>query len=169
MTDKKKNIPFYLLTALITLVLFIVQYNGVFSLKIGGANPMLVFALCVCYSMFSGELNAVIYALILGALTDGAASGTTGFFNTCLFMLTAFAVSLIVRYVFNNNFRAALALGIITGTFYYILRFIFCVPKGTLENSVGYLLSSSLPSVIYTAVVTLGLYFVVRLIFKTFR
>lgn len=169
MTDKKKKVFFYLYIALLTLVLFIIQYNGIFSLSIGGANPMLMLSLCICYSMFFGDLPSVLFALILGAITDGAAAGTTLFFNTAVFMLIAFAVSLAVSYLFNNNYRSALALGIIFGAAYYILRFIFCVNKSGLENSVAYLLRSSLPSVIYTAIVTLGLYFAVKKIFKTYQ
>lgn len=168
MTVKQKKVYFYLYTALLTLVAFILQYNGVFSLKIGTASPMLMLSLCICYSMFGGELFSVIFALCLGFLTDGAASGTKGFFNTIVFIVLSLAVSMIVLYLFNNNFRSGLVLGILGSAVYYILRFIFCVPRSSLQNSVSYLLGTLMPSVIYTATITLALYFLVKQIFKRY-
>lgn len=168
MTDRKRKLIFGLLTVLTATVLYIVQYNGVFSLKIGDANPMMTLGLCVCFSMFASELDSVLFGMIIGFITDGAASGTSAFFNTLTFMLISLAVSLIVRYLFNNNYRSAIVLGLICSTIYYLTRFIFCVPKGGLESGVSYLLSVSLPSVIYTAVFTFALYFLEKLIFSNY-
>ena len=86
MTDKKKKALFTTFNVLTATALFIIQYNGVFSIKIGGANPMLMLGLCVTYSMFSNELDGVLFSMILGFITDSASSGTAAFFNTLFFM-----------------------------------------------------------------------------------
>ena len=169
MTERKRKTLFVLFNALLMAGLFIIQYNGVFSISIGGANPMLTLSLCVAFSMFASELDSVLFGMFTGFLTDGAAAGTKGFFNTLTFMLIALAVALTVRYLFNNNYRSAIALGVICGAVYYLARFAFCVPKESIESGVGYLLSCSLPSVIYTAAVTPLLYFTEKRIFTYYK
>lgn len=166
-TDMKKTndiVKLFLLNAAIAFVAFILQYNGTFGIKISTANPMLMLAVCIAFSMFSGELYSVIFALVLGIVTDGAAA-TPICFNTILFILISLSVSLTVHFLFNNNIRSAICLGLIGSAIYYIVRFIFCFSKNTLENSVGYILRYVLPSVIYTAVIVIILFFIEKKIF----
>lgn len=165
MSNRKNTILFYLYLGLIALVLFILQYNSAFSISIGSANAMLMLSLCVCFSMFADELHSVCFALVIGSITDGAASGTHFIFNTVTFIMISLAVSLIVKFLFNNNYRSSLALGIIMSGVYYILRFTFCAPKTGLANSTRLFLGSYLPSIIYTAITVIILYFPIKHLF----
>lgn len=168
MKENKLGIKPIIINALIVALAFIIQYNGVFSIKIGLANPMLILCVSLAFAMFSGELESVIFALITGMITDGAAS-TPICFNTLTFMLISLAVSLTVHYLFNNNIRSAIAIGIIGSAIYYLIRFAVCIPKQSLENSVGYLLRYALPSVIYTAAFIIPMFFIEKALFQKSR
>ena len=169
MSNKKKTFLFYLYLSLIALGLFIIQYNTVFNITIGGANAMLMLSLCVCFSMFAGEIQSVVFAVIIGSITDGAAAGTPFIFNTTIFILISVAVSLIVRFLFNNNYRSSITLGLIMSGIYYIAKFIICAPKTGLANSTRLFLGSYLPSIIYTTITVLILYFPIRQLFIKFK
>ena len=167
MKVKKQSLIFWGLNALAVLLAMIIQYNGTFTVRIGGANPMLPLCICLAFSMLSGEVTGVITSLFIGIVTDSAAS-TPAYFHTIVFMLFSLSVALTVRYVFNNNVRSAAVIGICDSLLYYLLRFLFCVPKNGAEDSVGYLMQYALPSVIYTSVLVIPIYFFYKWLFNRY-
>ena len=86
MTNRKTIFILRLINALFFIVLFYIQYNGVFSVKIGTINPMLTLSLLVAVCMFSSELTAAISGLLLGIFVDSVASTPPGF-NAIIFMI----------------------------------------------------------------------------------
>ncbi len=154
------------INALIFIVLLFIQYNGVFSLKIANANPMLPLSLLVALCMFCSEISAFIAGLVVGTLIDSAASTPDGF-NAIVFSILGLAAALVVRYLFNNNIFSALALCFICTTVYFIARwlctFAFSV---TFAENLTYLMRTVFPSVIYTAVFSVPFYLFEKKLYK---
>ena len=66
MTNRKNIFLLRLINTLLFFALFFIQYNGVFTISIASANPMLPLALLVTVCMFSSELTSAISGLLLG-------------------------------------------------------------------------------------------------------
>ncbi len=165
MTSKVKYIHYWIINAFIFLLLFLIQYNGSFSIRISRANPMLPLAAVLTISMFAGELPSALFALICGIVTDGAAS-TPICFHAILFMIISLLVSLAVHYIFNNNIRSCIAVGIAGSIIYYVTRWIFAFSFSSLENGMRYITVYLIPSVIYTTVTVVIMYYLQRHISK---
>ncbi len=152
-------------TIIFTILIFI-QYNGVFSLKIGNANPMLPLALLVVISMFCSELSSCINGLIVGFFIDCVASTPDGF-NAIILFLLGLGVSITVRHLFNNNIWSALALCGIAGIIYFIIRWVFSIAFSlSFTENLTYLIRYALPSVFYTAVFVAPFYFLEKKLYK---
>lgn len=167
MPDKKQHFIYWGLNALLFFALYLIQYNGAFSISISHANPMLPLCMVICVSMFSGEVSSVLFGLFAGVLTDGVSS-TPLCFNTLLMMLLALGVSLSVRYLVNNNLRSAVILGVCVSLIYYLVRWIFVVFTAQIGSEVKYILGYVFPSVIYSAVIVIPLYLLEKHITKKF-
>lgn len=167
MPDKKKKSVLILINALLLIAACTIQYNGIFTVKIGNANPMLPLCVLISLSMFSSELGAVIAAMFTGMIADSAAATPIGF-NTVIMMVTALSVSITVHYFFNNNIRSAAALAAMASLFYFTLRWLFAIFIGSIAEDLEYLLSFALPSAVYTTVIVIPLYYLQRYIHKRY-
>ena len=168
MTSRKNTVKLRLINSLIFLLLLFIQYNGIFSLKIANANPMLSLSLFVMVCMFCSELTATISGLILGVFIDTITATPPGY-NSILFLVLGLAVSLIVRHLFNNNVFSAMALCAMCSTIYYSLRWLiqFAVSSSLAEN-LTYLLQIALPSVLYTTIFSIPFYYLEKTLYKKF-
>ncbi len=162
-----KNIFFLrFINTLLFIIFVFIQYNGVFTLKIANANPMLPLSLLVAVSMFCSELSACVSGLIVGFFIDSVAATPTGF-NAIVFFLLGFAVALTVRHLFNNNIWSAISLCLICTMLYFILRWLFSISFSlSFEENLTYLMRMVFPSIIYTAVFIIPLYYTEKLLYK---
>ena len=168
MTSRKNIFMLRFINAILFILLIFVQYNGVFSIKIGFANPSLPLSLLICTAMFSSELTAAITGLVVGIFVDGVASTPTGF-NAILFLLFGLSISLIVRHLFNNNIYSAIALCSLFTFIYLVLRWAFCLAFfATLTENLTYIMQTILPSVLYTTFFSIPFYFCEKALYKKF-
>lgn len=168
MTSRKNIFKLRLINALVFIVLFYIQYNGIFSIKIAQANPLLCIAFLVIMCMFCSELTSTITGLVLGIFIDTVTATPPGF-NALLLMVLGLAVSLIVKHLFNNNIFSAIALCTMCATIYYLLRWLlhFAFVSSVAEN-LTYLLQIALPSVLYTAIFAVPFYYFQKALHKKF-
>ena len=168
MTNRKNIFILRLINTLIFIVLFYVQYNGVFTIGIATANPMLPLALLVTVCMFSSELTSAISGLLLGIFIDSVASTPPGF-NAIVFMIIGVASSLIVKHLFNNNVLSSAALCALCSAFYYLLRWLFCIAfSANLTDNLFYIMQIVFPSVLYTAILAIPFYYIEKKLYNKF-
>ena len=168
MTDRKKVLILRIINTAFFAVFIGFQYNGILSIKILTANPMLPLALLVSCCMFSSEITSALTGLIAGIFVDCVASTPTGF-NAILFMLISLAVSLISKHLFNNNVFAAFALSLMCSICYFLIRWIFCLAFSLqFTENLTYLMHYALPSCVYTAALTVPLYFLEKYLYNKF-
>lgn len=165
MSDRKLNFSFISVNFLLFATALLIQYNDSFSVKIYSANPMLPLAVLVSFSMFSSEMSASFAGLLLGIFADSVSGMPIGF-NTVLFFLIGLAVSLMVRYLFNNNYRCALMLCLLCAVTYFIARWLIGFAFGGLQTSLGYLMRFAAPSIAYTCVFAIPLYYLQKFLLK---
>ncbi|MBQ8740861.1 MAG: rod shape-determining protein MreD [Clostridia bacterium] len=168
MKSRKNIYKLRIINALLFAVIFFVQYNSVFSIKIAQANPMLPLALLVTVCMFCSEVTAAISGLIVGIFMDTAAATPQGF-NAVTLMVLGLMASLIVRHLFNNNLLSSLALCSLCTVAYYLLRWIVCLAfSASLTENLTYLMQTAFPSVIYTAIFAVPFYYLERALYNKF-
>ncbi len=168
MTSSKNIFKLRFINALLFIALIFIQYNGVFSLKIATANPILPLSLFVAICMFCSELSSVILGLIVGVFMDSVAATPTGF-NAILFMILGISISLIVRHLFNNNIWSAISLCLMSATVYYLLRWLFCIAFSvSFTETLTYLMQTAFPSVLYTTAFAVPFYFLEKNLYKKF-
>lgn len=168
MTSRKNIFKLRFINTLLFLFLLVIQYNGVFTIKIMNANPLLPLALLVCTCMFSSELTASISGLLVGIFMDGVAATPPGF-NSILLFILGLAVSLVVRHFFNNNIFSAVALCFLCTLIYFLLRWAFCFAFwSSLTENLTYLLQTVFPSILYTAVFSIPFYCIEKALYQKF-
>ncbi len=158
------------LKALIQIVLFglffLLHYNGIFTIKLLKATPMLLIPMLITFCMFNEELTSVLVGLVTGIFIDSVSIGGS-YLHTILFFLISLAASLSAHYLLNNNFRTALLMSILASLLYFTARWLFFYAIGeNIIDSANYLLQYALPSVIYTNIFTVPLYFLQRYLNK---
>ena len=168
MKSRKNILKLRFINTILFLIFLVIQYNGVFTIKIATANPMLPIALLTCTCMFSSELTASISGLLVGIFIDGVAATPPGFNSILLFVL-GLAVSLVVRHLFNNNVFSAVALCALCTFVYFLLRwaFVFAFWASLTEN-LTYLLQTIFPSVLYTSIFSIPFYYFEKTLYNKF-
>lgn len=165
MSTSKINFPYVAVNFLLFALALLIQYNDSFTVKIYSANPMLPLAVLISFSMFASEINSCFAGLIVGIFADSVSGMPVGF-NTILFFIVGLAVSLMVRYLFNNNYRSAIMLCLICTGAYFIARWLIGFAFGSLETSLGYLMRFAVPSIVYTCVFAIPLYYLQKFLLK---
>ena len=165
MSTSKINFPYVAVNFLLFALALLIQYNDSFTIKIYSANPMLPLAVLISFSMFASEINSCFAGLIVGIFADSVSGMPVGF-NTILFFIVGLAVSLMVRYLFNNNYRSAIMLCLICTGAYFIARWLIGFAFGGLETSLGYLMRFAVPSIVYTCVFAIPLYYLQKFLLK---
>ena len=138
MKNRKNILKLRLVNTLIFIALLFIQYNGVFTISISRASPMLPLALLVTICMFCSELTAAISGLIVGVFIDNNIFASVALCALC----TAFY--LLLRWAFCIAFSANFSENLT-----YIMRTIF-------------------PSVLYTAVFSIPFYYLERKLYGKF-
>ena len=164
MVNSKPKISYIAVNFLLFIFALLLQYNDSFTIKIATANPMLPLAVLVCFSMFASETVSALTGLVVGIFADSAAGTPVGF-NTILFFVIALAVSLTVRYLFNNNYRSAIALNFST-LLYFTARWLLSFTFGGLQTSLGYIMRFAIPSIVYTLFFAVPLYYLQKFLAK---
>lgn len=165
MSDRKLKFSYIAINFLLFALSLLIQYNDSFTIKIYSANPMLPLALLVSFSMFASETASCLVGLVVGIFADSAAGTPVGF-NTVLFFMVGLAVSLMVRYLFNNNYRSALVLCLICACVYFAARWLIGFAFSGFQTSIGYLMRFAAPSIAYTCVFSIPLYFLQKFLLK---
>lgn len=168
MKNRKNILKLRLVNTLIFITLLFIQYNGVFTISISRASPMLPLALLVTICMFCSELTAAISGLIVGVFIDTVASTPPGF-NAIVFMVLGVCASLVVKYLFNNNIFASVALCALCTAFYLLLRWAFCIAfSANFSENLTYIMRTIFPSVLYTAMFSIPFYYLERKLYGKF-
>ena len=166
MRKSRKYRYFTALQVLIFAFLLLTHYTGPARLAVAGALPLLVLPMLCAFSMFHDEMVSAFTGLTIGILMDSVAARSVCF-NAIMMFLISLAVSLITRLLFNNNIRAALALGIIGSLFYFLVRWaVFFAFYETAAGNMTYLTRFALPSAIYTAAFLVPFYYLQRLLYR---
>ena len=165
MSQPKKRTWLNIINLLLCIVLLLFHYNSFVSIRIGNANPMIPLAFLISVCFFCSETTSCLAGLSIGLFIDSTAA-TKGFFNTVAFFLIAFAVSLTVRYLFNNNIRACAVISAIASVLYFIARWLFTYAFfGALGDTLQYIFAYAFPSAIYTIAITIPLYYLQKFLF----
>ncbi|MBR4073737.1 MAG: hypothetical protein IKK24_07320, partial [Clostridia bacterium] len=136
------------LNFLIFAILFLLHFTGAFRISTLRANAFALIPFLTAFSMFNREWVSALTGLAVGIFTDSS-SANFNMFHTVTFMFIGLAVSFTVHYLFNNNFRSAVALSLLSSLFYFVLRWIlFHAIGGAVADSIYYLMQYALPSVI---------------------
>ena len=165
MADRKLKVSYIAVNFLLFAISLLIQYNDSFSVKIYSANPMLPLAVLVSFSMFASEMSSCFIGLVIGIFADSVSGMPIGF-NTVLFFVIGLAVSLMVKYLFNNNYRSALMLCLISAGAYFFARWLIGFAFGGLQTSLEYIMRFALPSIAYTCVFAIPLYFLQKFLLK---
>ena len=165
MSDRKIKLPYIAVNFLLFVLALLIQYNDSFTMKIHSANPMLPLVVLVSFSMFASEMSSCFTGLIVGIFADSVSGMPVGF-NTILFFIIGLAVSLMVRYLFNNNYRSAVMLCLICAGVYFLARWLIGFAFGGLQTSLGYLMRFAVPSIVYTCVFAIPLYYLQKFLLK---
>lgn len=168
MKSPKNIFKLRLINTLLFIVLLYIQYNGVFSLKIATASPMLVLSLLVTICMFCSEITAALSGLLLGIFIDTVASTPQGF-NAVVFMILGLISALIIRHLFNNNLFSSVALCALCATAYYLTRWLCCIAfNANFTENLKYIMQTVFPSVLYTAIFAIPFYFIQKKLYNKY-
>ena len=168
MKSHKKVSIVHLLNVLLLILLCLIQYNSVFSIKIHTASPMLPLALLIAISMFCSELRGALTGLVVGIFVDAVATTPQGF-NAITFAFVGLASVLITKHLFNNNILSAIALCALGALFYFVARWIFSTifSLSFIEN-LNYFMWVILPSTVYTSILIIPFYYLEKLLYKNY-
>ena len=160
MTNQRKHWGIEFIQFIITIVLFLIHYNGLLTIPSLNANPILLLPFLISFCMFSQEITGAVAGLLIGIFMDSMSSSGS-FFHTFLFFIIGLTVSLLSHYLLNNNFRSAIMLSILASIVYFLLRWFFfhALVQNNFTYSVDYLNKYALPSIIYTNIFILPIYF----------
>lgn len=168
MRSRKDTLILRFINVLLFALLFLIQYNSAFSIKIFNASPLLPLSLLVAIGMFCSELTGAFTGLILGVFTDAVASTPQGF-NAVLFCALGLSSVLVIKHLFNNNIVSAVVLCALCSLFYFLLRWIFCYAFSLsfIEN-LTYLINTVFPSCLFTAIFIIPFYYLEKALHKKF-
>ncbi len=168
MENKKSVFTLRLINALLFILLFLVQYNGIFTIKIVAATPMLPIALLIAICMFCSELRGALTGLVVGIFVDTVASTPQGF-NAIIFCILGLTAVLITKHLFNNNVLSAISLCALCTLFYFIIRWIFCLSLSlSFTENLTYLMGIIFPSCLYTCIFIVPFYYLEKFLYKKF-
>ncbi len=161
----KRNYLAALFNILIAAMIFLVHYTPTIDISFFNISPMTLLPFVVAFSMHYEELSATIGCTVIGIFADSILSGSSCF-HTILFFILGFAISLMLKYLLNNNLKCAIMLCFLASVLYFVLRWVFFHAFTGMENSIEYLLQSALPSVLYTTVFIIPFYYLERVIYR---
>lgn len=167
MTQNKNGFIIAAINVLLFIIFVILSGTTGISLKISNASPVFAIALLVSLSMFLSETASAFSGFVFGAFMDATSILPFGF-NSIYLAITALATALIIRHLFNNNLRSAIALCLMISLLYFFFRWIIGYSGADLESSLGYLIKFGVPSAIYTTIFVIPFYYLEKFIFRKF-
>lgn len=169
MPDKRKSgVELFFINFALFALLLLLHTVGDSVIKIAGATPILTLSALIAFSMFASEWTSSFTGLVLGIFADSV-SANGSLFNTVCYLLIALFVSVILHFLFNNNLRSSIAVGLIGSVFFFTLKWlIFFALSPNVQNSLPYLLYTALPSALYTAIAVVPFYYLERYLFKKY-
>ena len=141
--------------------IFLLQRIDFFTLKIGGAVPVLLVSALIVIACFLREWTGFISGLICGIALDTVTNGSYCF-NTIALMLLGTAVGLTFRLLLNRNIKAIIIIGLLSSLLYFLSRWLFLDLLCGDASAVQILLRYHLPSAIYTAVFVIPFFYYVK-------
>ncbi|MBO4468133.1 MAG: hypothetical protein J5766_02415 [Clostridia bacterium] len=130
--------------------------------------PLFPLGFTVVISMFTSELGAFVCGMIMGIFVDSSSSVHFSF-NTIFYALIAVTVSLLVRYLFNNNVRSCVVISFFAAIFLLTVRYLVSFPLPGFNNVFKHFLKDIVPSSILTVIFSVVLFYIEKKIFKTLR
>ena len=141
----------------------LMQSSGLLVLKIENASVFLALLLAVYAGYYFGEYGAAVIGLLMGAATDVYSS--TYCFNTLMLTVIGFVSGILISYLFNRNFSAAVVLNIVASAVYFFMKWLIVYAFS--DPAAGFVLVSfTLPSFLFTGVVGILTYFIINPILK---
>ena len=165
MTNQKNHYLHIICYVVFFILLFLINYNELFSLKIANASPMLLVPAVITVSFYYGEWRGFFAGLISGIFIDGVASNVTGF-NTILLMLIGLISGLVITHLFNRNIYSACVLSLAASVIYFGAKWLIEYLFIGSADAANYLLFYAAPSAVYTALFIIPFYYVGILINK---
>ena len=150
---------------LIAVICLALQFNHFINIGKSSIFPLFPFAFVIVFSMFSSELTAFITGMVMGIFVDSSSSSLFSF-NTIAYSLTAFLVSLLVHYLFNNNIRSCTVISFFSTAFLLLVRFIVSYSDLGLNYMLKNFLNSIVPSAVLTVIFAVLLFLAEKKIYK---
>ncbi len=148
---------------LLFLLLYLVTYTEILSLRIGNATPIPLIAATVVVAFYHGTWVGFTAGLLTGIFMDAVASGTVCF-NTIIMMIIGCVAGALTTYMMNKNIFSVGILSIGSCLLYFICRWLFFYfITGNTEAHI-YLIIHAIPSAIYSALFIIPLFFIGKLI-----
>ncbi len=163
MKTVKHTSTFYIVIAVLGILLYLLDSTGIFTLAIGTAHPLLLLALLVAVAMNAREWAGLVFGALFGILLD-ITTANSYCFNLITLAIIGCICGLICSYFINNNIYSALVLSLLTSVAYFTLKWLlFTVPN---RGSFSYFINHSLISAAYTALFIIPFYYLVRFLSK---
>lgn len=167
MTLKNNAWQIILINILLFVVFVLLGGSSNVNLTVSNATPLIPIALLISISIFYSEGIAVFSGFVFGAFIDSYSSLPFGTSSVFL-LVAALASSLIIRHLFNNNLRSAIALCLMVSLLYFTLKWLIVYSSSDLESSIGYLVQFGMPSAVYTTVFVIPFYYLQKFIIRKF-
>ena len=149
----QKRVIVWLVYALSTLLLLVVQTAPRFFPAIGGARPMPLLTFVICVAVLGGARTGVTVGVIAGVLWGVFSSRLFGF-DALLLMLLGLAAGLLVEWLLRANFYTALLLCAGGILLYVLFDWLFFYVIFQRAQPFAILFKVLLPSGLYTVLLT---------------
>lgn len=158
MQKNNRQIWAFIINAFILILLFVLRYSGLATLRIGQAVPVTLIPFVISVAMFYGEWKGAVCGFAAGALMDGSMSGSSCF-NTLTVMFIGLVSGVLASRYLNRNIKSALCLSLGGAFVYLFLRLTFFYSFKGFSIGSDYFGYYFIPTVFYTAVFVIPFYF----------
>ena len=161
MKNSNKQIISFIINFFLIVVLYILRYSGIMTLKIGQAVPITLIPFVVAIAIFYGEWWGASAGFFAGALMDGSMSGSSCF-NTISIMLVGLIAGVLASYFMNKNIRSAACLSLGSAFAYLFCKMLFFYSFKGIATGAEYYSLYFIPTVFYTALFIVPFYFLLK-------
>lgn len=161
MKNRNKQILSFIINIFSVVLLYVLRYSGIMTLKIGQAVPITLVPFVVAVAIFYGEWWGASIGFFAGALMDGSMSGSSCF-NTLSIMLIGLIAGVLASYFMNKNIRSAACLSLGASFAYLFCKMLFFYSFRGIATGAEYYSLYFIPTFFYTALFILPFYFLER-------
>ena len=162
-TVKLKYLIIFIIYAVVSALIVLVQSTGLITLQIDTASAVLALPLVIYAGLYFGEFAGALIGLILGALSDTYSSTLT--YNTIALTVCGFLAGIMIAYIFNRNVASACVLNIVAAVVFFFIKWLVVYAFSDPVPSFV-LFRFMLPTAIYTAVLGILMYFALNPLLK---